>query len=283
VRSPRNAIIRRAISEGVELVIYDNWSTDGSYEIARSHLGKGVLSVKRWPDTPVDYFSHDEYAAFVTKELMFYNDAAWHMCWDADELLQSCWQGVPYRDALYAIDQMGYTCVDHSYLDFWAMRGDFTVGDPVSSFVAYEVRDIPLQRAWKSQTEPVQMEMACHRVHFPQKKVAPFMFVLRNYRYRSPVQAFAVSERTGQPESTWTHASDWCPDPSKWSATDNFGTEHEITELVAAFVRATQPSVVVESGTYHGETAVAIGRALQANGHGVLYTLENDEQRAEVA
>jgi predicted O-methyltransferase YrrM len=53
-----------------------------------------------------------------------------------------------------------------------------------------------------------------------------------------------------------------------------------VTELVGAMVRATQPDHVVETGTYLGHTAEAIGRALAANGHGRLYTIEQDEALA---
>jgi predicted O-methyltransferase YrrM len=48
-------------------------------------------------------------------------------------------------------------------------------------------------------------------------------------------------------------------------------------------VRALQPEVVIESGSYHGETAAAIGQALLRNGHGKCYAVENDTERAAAA
>jgi predicted O-methyltransferase YrrM len=68
--------------------------------------------------------------------------------------------------------------------------------------------------------------------------------------------------------------------PGYWHAPDPDSTEIEVTALVAAFVTALQPEYVVETGTAFGQTALAIGHALQANGHGRLDTIEPDPVRA---
>jgi hypothetical protein len=84
-------------------------------------------------------------------------------------------------------------------------------------------------------------------------------------------------------EAHWTTPRPDCPHPGWWSATDEDSTEVEVTELVAAFVRALQPELAVETGTAFGQTAHAIGRALRRNGHGRLVTLEPKARRAVVA
>jgi len=86
-----------------------------------------------------------------------------------------------------------------------------------------------------------------------------------------------------QRESTYTGARDWCPYPGRWHSPDIQATEEEVTELVSAMVRATQPEHVLETGTYLGHTAEAIGRALLANGHGHLHTIEIDPELASMA
>lgn len=75
-------------------------------------------------------------------------------------------------------------------------------------------------------------------------------------------------------EARWTPPRPWCPHPERWTSTDAHSTEIEVTELVAAFVRALQPDYVVETGSCWGQTAEAIGRALKANGRGRLDTTE---------
>lgn len=85
------------------------------------------------------------------------------------------------------------------------------------------------------------------------------------------------------PESTWTHPRPDCPNPERWSAPDAYATEAEVTELVAAMVRALQPEFCIETGSWIGTTTEAIGRALARNGHGELVSLELDEAKAEQA
>lgn len=77
-------------------------------------------------------------------------------------------------------------------------------------------------------------------------------------------------------ESEFSPASDFCPHPEFWHAHDGMATEVEVLELVAAFVRATQPGLVIETGTHRGFGAEAIGNALHLNGHGRLVTVEMD-------
>jgi len=82
-------------------------------------------------------------------------------------------------------------------------------------------------------------------------------------------------------EDEFTKPHPDCTNPGLWTAADAYSAELEITELVAAFVRALQPEYVVETGTCFGQTAEAIGKALQANGHGRLDTLEIDPAKVE--
>lgn len=84
-------------------------------------------------------------------------------------------------------------------------------------------------------------------------------------------------------EAMWTDARDDCKNPEWWHSTDDQSTELEVTELVAAFIRALQPEYVVETGTFNGQTAAAIGQALLLNGHGELDTIEPNYDRAHVA
>lgn len=77
-------------------------------------------------------------------------------------------------------------------------------------------------------------------------------------------------------EARWTPPTDWNQHPHDWHSDDADVDEHEVTELVAAFVRALQPEIVVETGCNTGQTSEAIGRALLANGHGWLLTCDID-------
>ncbi len=82
-------------------------------------------------------------------------------------------------------------------------------------------------------------------------------------------------------ESRFTLPRPDCPHPERWHSDDADSTEHEVTYLVAAFVGALRPDVVVETGSAWGQTAEAIGRVLLDAGVGHLYTLEPDQGRAD--
>lgn len=87
---------------------------------------------------------------------------------------------------------------------------------------------------------------------------------------------------TDYSESRFTVPRPDCPVPGYWHSDDDDSTEWEVTWLVAAFVMALQPEYVVETGSAFGQTSQAIGQALQANGHGLLVTLEPDTERAGI-
>lgn len=85
-------------------------------------------------------------------------------------------------------------------------------------------------------------------------------------------------------ESVYTAARpEWCAKPEFWHAPDKESSELEVLELCAAFIRALQPEVVVETGSAYGFGAAMMGAALKANGHGRLYSLEIDLARYEHA
>lgn len=84
-------------------------------------------------------------------------------------------------------------------------------------------------------------------------------------------------------EATWTPPRDECLHPEWWHAPDDDTTEIEVSELVASFVRALQPEVVIETGTAWGQTAQLIGKALRRNGHGHLFSTEVNAERVAFA
>lgn len=74
-----------------------------------------------------------------------------------------------------------------------------------------------------------------------------------------------------------------CLHPERYSAADVHATEDQVITLIRGFITALQPEYVIETGTYLGHTAKAIGEALRENGHGHLDTIEIDPERAAQA
>lgn len=74
-----------------------------------------------------------------------------------------------------------------------------------------------------------------------------------------------------------------CPEPQLWSMFEGWTAEVETIEFLYGLVRLIKPRVVVETGTWHGHAACAMGEALRANGRGRLITLETDPESCEIA
>ena len=74
-----------------------------------------------------------------------------------------------------------------------------------------------------------------------------------------------------------------CPHPQQWSMLDGNTAEVETLEFLYAVVRLHKPSLIVETGTWHGHSAVALGKALRQNGFGRVITFEIDQEISEIA
>lgn len=77
------------------------------------------------------------------------------------------------------------------------------------------------------------------------------------------------------PESTVPN--NHCPYTWYYTMVDRTAAETDVLAFLRALVHLLKPAIVVETGTYLGSTAAAMGIGLQDNGRGRLYTLEIDE------
>lgn len=74
-----------------------------------------------------------------------------------------------------------------------------------------------------------------------------------------------------------------CPEPQLWSMLDGWTAEIETLEFLYSLVRHIKPKFAIETGTWHGYGAEAIGRALKENGFGKLITIEKDQESYLIA
>jgi predicted O-methyltransferase YrrM len=82
-------------------------------------------------------------------------------------------------------------------------------------------------------------------------------------------------------ESRFTEPREDCPKPQRWHSPDSDSTELEVSRLVAAFVGALRPDLVVETGTAYGQTAQLIGEVLGDTEEGFLVSFETDAARVD--
>jgi len=71
------------------------------------------------------------------------------------------------------------------------------------------------------------------------------------------------------------------PWKNQWSVVNEFGggwaVELEVGELLHAIVRTLKPSLIVETGTHKGFSALMMAKALQQNGSGHIHTVDMED------
>lgn len=185
-------VIRHLVESGVEVYLIDNGSTDGTMELARRWLGRGVVEVADLPPIPqpdgsmvVAWEEILKRKAAVAREV----PADWYIHHDADEIRESPWPGLTLRDAIRWVDRLGFNAIDFRVLNFPPVDNGFEPGmDPRSHFLRWEEAaeyDRVQIKCWKRQPDAVTLHDGGHQVRFPGRRVFPVQFILRHYPVRS--------------------------------------------------------------------------------------------------
>ena len=180
--------VGRLLDGGVEVVVLDNWSTDGSAELLRERFAGAPLRVEPFPaGGPTGTY---DWAATLRRvaELAAAHPADWVLRNDADELREAPWPGLTLRDGLWTVQQRGYDAVDHTVLDFPPVREPRDGEDPFERMVHWDYgrRSAHFKQinAWRNRG-PVELHVeGGHEAAFAGRRVAPYKFLLRHYPIR---------------------------------------------------------------------------------------------------
>jgi glycosyltransferase involved in cell wall biosynthesis len=179
------------ISQGIEVHLLDNGSTDRTAERAARFLHRGLRAIEKFPESGPSP-THD-WAGMLNRkaELASRTEGDWFIHLDADEIRESPWPGLTLREALCRVDREGFNAVDHACVVFHPTGGNFLEDRAIQpQFPYFEFGTRPAHfmqiKAWKRQPGPVECaESAGHAVSFPGRRVYPFKFLLRHYPIRS--------------------------------------------------------------------------------------------------
>jgi hypothetical protein len=187
-------VARYLHDQGVQVHIVDNWSTDGSYEIANALVEQAVCAnVVRFPTAPpadYDWLGLLRHAAEYGAALQ----SDWVIHYDADELRYSPWTSVTLTEAISFVDGLGYTAIDFTVLNFGFTDGDdqvpFSPGArgffDFGRHTSYQVQI----KAWKNQGQIVDLgSSGGHIAKFTGSRVFPLKFLTKHYPLRSTIQA----------------------------------------------------------------------------------------------
>jgi glycosyltransferase involved in cell wall biosynthesis len=182
-------VMDKLIGDGVGVYVIDNWSTDRSNEIARGFEGRGLVGLERFPDVPGDLYVWRALlrrVAAVAAGLQ----ADWCIHHDADERRCGPWPGLGLRDALWRVDQAGFSAVDHTVVNYRPIDNGFEPGSDFERHMRHFefgwTSDLLFQiKAWKNVGEVDLATWGGHRVVFPGRRIFPYKFLLKHYPIRS--------------------------------------------------------------------------------------------------
>lgn len=185
--------MRHLRSQGIDVHIIDNWSTDGSFELGDRLVKAGICkSTMRYPARPIPYYDWTNILRLVENHPATL-ESDWTIFCDADELREAPWKGCRLVEAISFVDSLGYSAIDFTVMNFLFTSG----AQPFSSPAAMRFFDFGrhpahlLQiKAWKNKGQQVDLASSGgHDAKFSGRRLYPLKFLNRHYPLRSAEQA----------------------------------------------------------------------------------------------
>jgi len=178
-------VIEYLISQGIELVVLDNGSTDKTYEICKKYVGRGILKLSN--------YKSESFRVSINLRMLYdmalVHSPDWVILNASDELLES---GIPNRnlkDSIEQIDSEGFNLIQFDRFDFFMTDDDNESANTVKEkFRYYSYQGDFVYRAWKYFPGIRNEDVAGHYPVFPdghRYKIWPKKFVMRHYPIRS--------------------------------------------------------------------------------------------------
>lgn len=180
--------------QGIQVHYFDNWSTDGSWEIMCNLRDQGaVMHCGRFPDKPSD--QHELYLDLQNK--VSYGEqlrADWIIHHDADEIRICPWLACTLKDAIAHVDALGFNAIDFTVIDFRYTRYNEEIfKNYENGLTHFEFGRRPGHfsqlKCWKNQKNVILTESGGHEARFPGRRIFPLKFLLKHYPLRNRSQA----------------------------------------------------------------------------------------------
>jgi len=173
--------------QGIPLVIVEGESNDGSLEIERKFLGKGVLGIRIVRPDP--YYDLKAVLKEGYSSALGYSPD-WIVLVAADEFLESPYPSLTLAEAIENEARLGYNLIQFNCFEFLLTEKDvFSPLKDVKERLRYYTWNSDFYfRAWRHYPGTDIITHAGHRVVFPrgvEEKVSPIKFVMRHYKFRS--------------------------------------------------------------------------------------------------
>jgi len=181
-------------SQGVQIHYFDNWSEDGTWELAQNFFEIGLIAhCERYPDTPTQNYEW-KLQLEKTSEYARQINADWIMHHDVDELRYSPWRNIGLKDAISHIDKIGYNAIDFTVIDFRFTEETALIYQNFEENLTHfefgrregHFRQI---KCWKNTKKVDLSTSGGHSAQFDGRKIFPIKFLLKHYPLRNRKQA----------------------------------------------------------------------------------------------
>lgn len=193
--------VRHLHSEGIDVHVVDNWSTDKTADIVKSISEENDnVTMSRWPSDG-NKKAKDEFALkeVLKNEIEVIQESKgfdWVIHYDADEIRVSPWRDLNLQEAISLVDAYGYNAIDFTLINFRPTKNGFRRGvNPQRFFRYFEYSDTSggqvQVKCWKNQQDK-EIDLISsygHQVQFEGRKVFPLKFLLKHYPLRSKKHA----------------------------------------------------------------------------------------------
>lgn len=178
--------IRRAISDfvsqGIDVVIIDNGSTDHTLQICSEFLGNGLLSIEHMPwKGEFDLSAQLEIKNTIVRNL----NHDWVIHADADEWMHSSVEGESLLDGITRLSKRGFNVINFEEFVFLPTQDEkYNLDNYQKVFLNYyyfSPQKQRLMRAWNRLLSCSNIESGGHKLSGTGINLSPESFILRHY------------------------------------------------------------------------------------------------------
>jgi len=182
-------VIEHLLSEGLELVVLDNGSTDGSYEVCKKFAEKGLVTLEQYSSPSFNW----PLLLRMLYDMALKKNPDWLVRSGQDEFLESGISNVSLKEAIIKEDEKGCNLIQFDVFEFFMTDADNLQAKSIRErFPYYSWQNEDQYRAWKFYPGIRVEDAGGHYPIFPSNikyKIANRKFVHRHYRYRNKQQA----------------------------------------------------------------------------------------------
>ncbi|MGC8747495.1 MAG: glycosyltransferase [Candidatus Kapaibacteriota bacterium] len=186
-------VLTDLIRNGIDVYLLDDNSDDRTVEIAEKFLGKGLIKIEKINANTKQYEQNKFNWELLLKRKEEIADQLkydWYIHSDADIFIESPWENIPLKEAIFFADSLSYNALSFKVFNFRPYNNDFQIGQDVRKILDhYEPPEIPQAfqiRAWKKGNYRAVLSFGSgNDVYFDNRRIFPIPFIMRHYPIRS--------------------------------------------------------------------------------------------------